>query len=100
MNTSKPTSPWKSNAELDGRNAKLEGHGDVASDVTRKICQEFLELLDNYGKMNIPGLYPTALSLLCVSKLHAMNMVMLREAGVSPEFREAYLQSIRASEKP
>lgn len=66
--------------------------------MTKKICLEFLEICQRYGNMNLPGLYPSALSLLCVSKLHAMNMAMLKEIDASPDFREAYVRSIRASE--
>ena len=98
MSTSKPTSPWKSNDEPDARSEKLEGHAVVADDITKQICLEFLAQCQKYGNMGLAGIYPSALSLMCVSKLHAMNLAMLKETD-SHELQEAYIKTMRAAEE-
>ena len=99
MSTSKPTSPWKSNDELDGKNEKpADQEFGVVSDLVDKICRDVIDQAETLGHLGVSGGYPTALMLLAVAKLHSVNMRLLRNAGVEDDFRKAYLNSLRVSD--
>lgn len=70
----------------------------VVGDLVDKMCRDFINEAERLGGLGVVGAYPTALMLLAVSKLHSVNMRLLRNAGVEDDFRQAYLNSIRVSD--
>jgi hypothetical protein len=62
------------------------------------MCRDLINEAERLGGLGIAGAYPTALMLMAVSKLHSVNMRLLRNAGVEDDLRQAYLNSIRVSD--
>ena len=99
MNTSKPTSPWKSSDEPDEKNEKRGDHA-VVNDLVNKLCVDMMENANRLGALGVEGAYAEALLLMATVKLHTVNVKMLHQASADKEFIETYIRSIRAGENP